>query len=464
MKLHAMLIFAFVSIPILAQAADPNIPSAKPAQFDYFRSETKADKDARMAWWRNARFGMFIHWGAYSAAAGKYNGKDTYSEYVMNEAQIPAAEYMKLAAGLKPADFNVARVVSLAKEAGMKYLVITSKHHDGFCLWDSKYTDFDLSGSTGYKQDLLRQFSDECRKQGVTFCLYYSVMDWAHPDYLPRRGWDKRPTDTADFQKYVDYLKNQVSELISNYGPLGVIWFDGEWEKTWTAQYGNDLYNYIRNLQPCVIINNRVSKGRKGMKGVYDPNIFAGDFGTPEQLIPATGLSYDWETCMTISENWGYVERDKKIKSYTDLIRKLIDTASKGGNFLLDIGPKPDGSVRQEDIDRLTAIGRWMQTNSDSIYGTSASIFPALKFGKSTTKENTIYLHIFDWPADSKLRIPALISLPKSVYVLSERDKKLEITSSAGEFIITLPRVAPDPAVTVIALEFDSPAVLVPES
>jgi alpha-L-fucosidase len=320
----------------------------------------------------------------------------------------------------------------MAKDAGMKYIVITSKHHDGFCLFDSKMTDYDIMDATPFKRDIMKELADQCRKQGIKMCWYHSIMDWHHPDYLPRRRWEKRSAEGADFSRYVTYMKGQIKELVENYGDIGVLWFDGEWEKTWNSDLGNDLYKYVRSLQPDIIINNRVSKGRAGMAGTYDPEKAAGDFGTPEQEIPATGLGYDWETCMTMNNHWGWNKNDKNWKSTQDLIRKLIDITSKGGNFLLNVGPKADGTFPEESIERLAAIGEWMKVNGQSIYGTNASIFEKLQWGRCTTKPGKLYLHVFDWPADGKLIVPGLITKAKSAYLLSNRRKKAECGISTG--------------------------------
>ena len=280
------------------------ITSSASAQ-DYLH-ESKAEKDTRMQWWREARFGMFIHWGLYSIPAGEWKENTNHAEWIRTTAQIPVEEYDKFVSQFNPVKFNAAEWVRLAKDAGMKYIVITSKHHDGFCLFDSKYTDFDVM-STPFKRDILRELADACRREGIKMCWYHSIMDWHHPDYLPRREWEKdRSAHGADFNRYFQHVKNQLKELLTNYGEIGVLWFDGEWEATWNTRYGKDLYNYVRSLQPSIIINNRVGAGRSGMEGFTKEGEFAGDFGTPEQEIPATGLpGIDWETCMTMNDHWG---------------------------------------------------------------------------------------------------------------------------------------------------------------
>ncbi|MBU4253021.1 MAG: alpha-L-fucosidase [Acidobacteria bacterium] len=420
------------------------------------QQETRAQFDERMEWWREARFGLFLHWGLYAIPAGEWKGETNHAEWILQTAQIPVDEYVRFAPQFNPVEFDAADWVRMAKEAGMKYIVITSKHHDGFCLFDSEMTDFDVMDATPFKRDILKELAEECRKQGLKMCWYHSIMDWHHPDYLPRRSWENRAADDADFDRYVDYMKAQVKELITNYGEIGVLWFDGEWEKTWTPERGLDLYCYVRSLQPNIIINNRVGKGRAGMAGTYDPGSASGDFGTPEQEIPATGLDYDWETCMTMNDYWGYNRNDPNWKSEIDLIQKLSDIASKGGNFLLNVGPTAEGLFPPESVERLAAIGRWMKTNGDSIYGTTASLFEKLDWGRSTTKGRTLYFHVFDWPADGRLVVPGLLTKADRAVLLSSSGEPLDMFVEDDHAVITVPAEAPDKAVSVVACTFAS--------
>ena len=319
MKLLLTLLLSFVSVAHAQEVAARN-----------FLNESNAEREARMKWWTEARFGMFIHWGLYSIPAGEWKGSTNHAEWIRTTARIPLDEYDKFVPQFNPLKFNAAEYVRMAKNTGMKYIVITSKHNDGFCLFDSKYTDFDVM-STPFKRDIMKELADACRKEGIKMCWYHSIMDWHNPDYLPRRDWETdRPTAGADFDRYIVHMKNQLRELVTNYGDIGVLWFDGEWESTWNTKYGTDLYNYVRNLQPSIIINNRVGAGRSGMEGFTKAGEFAGDFGTPEKEIPATGLKgVTWETCMTMNDNWGFNKHDNNWKSTEDLIRKLSDIASK---------------------------------------------------------------------------------------------------------------------------------------
>lgn len=423
-----------------------------------FMQEASAEKNKRMQWWREARFGMFIHWGLYAIPAGEWKGETRHAEWIRTTAEIPLQEYNKFVSQFNPAGFNAEVWVRTAKDAGMKYITITSKHHDGFCLWDSKETDFDVM-STPFHRDILKELADACRKiGGIKLCFYHSIMDWHHPDYNERRTWEKnRPVEGTDRKTYINYMKNQLKELVTNYGDIGVIWFDGEWEGFWTHADGVDLYNYVRSLKPDIIINNRVDKGRGGMAGMTTAGGYAGDFGTPEQEIPETGLpGVDWESCMTMNNNWGYNKADKNYKSAKDLVQKLVDIASKGGNFLLNIGPKADGTFPQESIDRLKAIGDWMKINGESIYGTTASPFEHIKWGRVTQKKSAdktlLYLHVFDWPQDGLLRLNGIANNPQMVYLLATKEK-LGVISNGNSVIIQLPAAAPDPVNTVIVLE-----------
>lgn len=434
--------------------------------------ETTEEKDTRMEWWRDARFGMFIHWGLYAVPAGEWNGGTNHAEWIRTTAQIPLETYDEFLPQFNPVKFDAIEWVRMAKAAGMKYITITSKHHDGFCLYDSRHTDFDVMSSP-FKRDIMKELADACHDADIKICWYHSIMDWHHPDYIPRRGWEKdRTEDGADFDNYVEYMKKQLKELLTNYGPIGVLWFDGEWENTWNNDYGEEIYNYVRSLQPDIIINNRVGASRAGMEGMTQEGGFAGDFGTPEQTIPATGLSgVDWETCMTMNGHWGYNAVDKDFKSSKDLLQKLADIASKGGNFLLNVGPTAEGLFPQESIDRLAAMGKWMDKNGEAIYGTNASPFKSLDWGRCTQKSleggTRLYLHVFDWPENGKLVIPSLGSQSIRSFILTDPNQdELVISRDRDAVIIDLPSDAPDQYNSIVILDivgepvvFESPRI-----
>ena len=412
----------------------------------------------RMDWWRESRFGLFIHWGLYSIPAGEWDGQTGHAEWIMTTARIPVPVYETHLEQFNPVRFDADEWVRMAKDAGMRYIVITSKHHDGFCLFDSKHTDYDVM-STPFKRDILKELADACRREGIRLCFYHSIMDWHHRDYLPRRGWEDRSAEGADFERYVEHLRNQVTELLTNYGDIGVMWFDGEWESTWNHEYGQALYELCRELQPDVIVNNRVDKGRAGMAGMTR-GAFAGDFGTPEQEIPETGTpGVDWESCMTMNRHWGYNKNDHDWKSARDLVRTLCDISSKGGNFLLNVGPTAEGTFPQEAVDRLRAIGDWMDVNSEAIYATQASPFEHLSWGRATVRAGhgdeptTVYLHVFDWPTGGVLDVPGMGNEVVRAYLLTDRDKDLEVARGEGSIAIAVGGAAPDDYVSVIAME-----------
>ncbi|MCL4220830.1 MAG: alpha-L-fucosidase [Phycisphaerales bacterium] len=420
--------------------------------------------DQRMEWWREARFGMFIHWGLYSVPAGEWNGQTGHGEWIRTTAQIPLEQYDQLLERFNPVEFDADAWVKMAKDAGMKYIVITSKHHDGFALFDSKVSDFDVM-ATPFQRDIMAELAAACEREGIVMCWYHSIMDWHHPDYLPRRTWEtNRPVGDADFERFVEYLHAQVTELLTNYGPIGIMWFDGEWEATWNHDRGQALYDLCRRLQPDVIVNNRVDVGRGGMAGFSDDG-YAGDYGTPEQEVPATGLpGVDWETCMTMNTHWGWNQNDTNWKSTQELIRLLVDIASKGGNFLLNIGPRADGTFPPQSVTRLQEIGNWMKLNGESIYGTTASPFDALPWGRCTMRTgketSTLYLHVFDWPKDGVLLVPGLGSPIRSARLLSDNDRPLAWERGDSDVRITLPPLAPDARCSVIALEVEGTPVV----
>lgn len=375
-------------------------------------AKQKVDKDKRMAWFREAKFGMFIHWGLYSVPAGIWADKKFGGgvEWILAQAQIKVNDYQPLIKQFNPTKYNAKEWVRIAKDAGMKYIVITSKHHEGFGLWDSRLTDWDIA-NTPYKKDLLKQLAEACKEAGIKLCFYHSIMDWHHPDYLPRRGWDPRPEHKANFENYVKFMKAQLKELLTNYGDIGILWFDGEWESTWTHEMGKDLYSYVRKLQPDIIINNRVDKGRAGMAGMTQGDHFAGDYGTPEQEIPANGFGpgIDWESCMTMNDTWGYSSHDLNWKSSAKLVQNLVDCVSKGGNYLLNVGPTAEGLIPQPSIDRLADVGKWVRQNAEAIYGAQPSPFPRqLSWGRVTRKGNTLFLHVFDPKPGQVLELPGL--------------------------------------------------------
>lgn len=446
---------SFVGLLLLAGCAQSTSrpPGVSPA--------VEGSSAGRMTWWREARFGMFIHWGLYAIPAGEWGREKNYGEWIRDSAHIPIEEYDKFVSQFNPVKFNAEEWVALAKEAGVKYIVITSKHHDGFCLFDSAYTDFDVMAAP-FKRDIMKELSQACAQAGIRMCWYHSIMDWHHPDYLPRRPWEResRPETGADFPRYVAHMKNQLRELLNNYGPIGVLWFDGQWEGTWTNELGRDLEAYVRALQPDIIINSRVGRGG-GPYGIDRSQGGLGDYGTPEQFIPEAAIpGMDWETCMTMNDHWGYNQNDANWKSSKELIRMLIDIASKGGNFLLNVGPTAEGLIPQPSVERMRDIGAWLRTNGEAIYGTQAGPFkqsPA--WGRCTQRElpggdTRLYLHVFDIPPEGKLVLNGILNEPKGTHLLvSGPQADVEARRVEDRIEVTLPRMTPAGAAFVVVLD-----------
>lgn len=397
-------------------------------------NETVEQRDTRMEWWREARFGLFIHWGVYSVPAGTYNGEQIggIGEWILLRAKIPVAEYKSYAKDFNPVKYDPEAWVKMAKDAGMKYIVITSKHHDGFALFDSKVSDWDIADASPYGKDLLKPLVKAAKKEGIKIGFYYSqAQDWTHPGgaksgYKEGEYWDEAHAGNFD-----EYLKEiaypQVEEILSNYD-LDILWWD---TPRWMNKERAEFLRPLISLRPGLITNNRLGGGYKG------------DSDTPEQHVPATGIEgRDWEVCMTMNHTWGYKSYDNDWKSTEDLLYKLIDIASKGGNFLLNVGPKPDGTIPQASIDRLAEIGSWMDIYSESIYETVASPFRRPWWGRCTRKElengdTRLYLHVFDWPKDNELLVPVNNEAIQS-YSLADEDEKFKVDKTGGGLLVRL--------------------------
>lgn len=326
---------------------------------------TTTTADARMQWFRDAKFGMFIHWGLYAIPAGKWDG--TYApgagEWLMNDRHIPVADYEKLAPQFNPTQFDAKEWVRIAIDAGMKYIVITTKHHDGFCLFKSKLTTYTVE-HTPFGRDVMAELSTAAREAGLRIGWYHSIMDWHHPDaqrtFHPNYNDGKRKAPNFD-RYYRDYLKPQVGELLTNYGQIDLMWFDGEWIADWNNEYGKDLYEHCRKLQPKIIVNNRVGPGRHGFEGTTAEGAFAGDYDTPEQQVPKEALKRPWESCITMNGTWGFRTDDTNWKLTQQLLKTLQEVNAKGGNLLLNVGPEANGKIPQASVDRLKEMGEHLR-------------------------------------------------------------------------------------------------------
>jgi alpha-L-fucosidase len=414
--------------------------------------ETKEQRDTRMAWWREAKFGMFIHWGVYAVPAGTYKGEQIkgIGEWIMLRGKIPVAEYRAFAAQFNPVKYNPDDWAKLAKEAGMKYVVITAKHHDGFALFPSDVTDWDVADATPYKKNLIGPLAEATRRQGLKFGTYYSqAQDWTHSGgaksgFKEGEGWDE--AHKGSFDEYLQKIAvPQTREILTRIMP-DVLWWD---TPTWmTTNRATPLHELLA-LRPGLITNNRLGGG------------YRGDTETPEQFIPATGFGdRDWETCMTMNDTWGFKSYDHNWKSTEVIIRNLVDIVSKGGNYLLNVGPTAEGEIPAPSIERLKAVGAWMRVNGDAIYGTTASPFWRLAWGRCTKKVTanggTLYLHVFDWPTDGKLIVPGLQTKVTRARMLAT-GAKVSVAMEKDSVVLSLPAQAPDAIASVVEVEFTGP-------
>ncbi len=435
--LHITVVLSFAAVLILFAAG-----AKAGASPDPYARETRVQRDRRMRWWREARFGMFIHWGVYAVPAGEYNGEQVggIGEWIMNTARIPVSAYRAFARRFNPTSFDAEAIVRLAKTAGMKYIVITTKHHDGFALFSTSVSDWCFQGATPFRRDPIAELAAACRRHGIRLGFYYSqAQDWINGGSSCNGFWDA--AQQRDMDSYIDRIAvPQVRELLTRYGRgvPAVLWWDTPCDMT--PERASRLVSLL-SLQPGIIHNNRLGGG------------YAGDTETPEQHIPASAMKHrDWETCMTLNDTWGFKRSDTNWKSAATLVHNLIETASKGGNYLLNIGPDATGAVPEASVERLQAVGAWMRINGEAIYGTTAGPLQNLPWGRCTARPGRLYLCVTDWPANGRLAAPLLVSVRRA-WLLARPRTTLTTEPTDEGLLIHVPKESPSPYAGVIVLD-----------
>ncbi|MCL4215444.1 MAG: alpha-L-fucosidase [Candidatus Hydrogenedentes bacterium] len=404
-----------------------------------------------LARWQAWRFGMFIHWGPVSLEGTEIGWS--------RGREVPREEYDQLHTQFNPAQFDAREWVRIAQDAGMRYMVITSKHHDGFCIWDSALTDYDIM-STPFQRDILKELSGACREAGMPFGTYHSILDWHQPDYNVESAPGKGPGYSLpegvapSMDRYQAYLEGQLREIVTNYGPLHSMWFDGEWEKPWTAERGWQLLRFCRELDPKMLVNNRVGGGRHGMQGTTKEGFAPGDYDTPEQQVGTMNTERPWETCMTICRQWAW-KPDDDLKSLDECIRILVQTAGGDGNLLLNVGPMPDGRIEPRQVDLLRRIGAWLDVNGESIYETRGGPFVPGKWGVSTHKGSKVYVHVLEWDGE-QVQLDGLTETITSAALMD--GAAVAFDQSPEKIVLTLEKSRHDAADTIVVLTLDGTA------
>jgi alpha-L-fucosidase len=448
-----------LALSILLSSASSTGTAAPPTESEQI-ALWASDRDARMAWWRDARFGMFVHFGLYSPAGGFWDGKryeQHYAEWIQHWAAVPCAEYARqMKPKFAPAVGFADAWADLARDAGMRYAVMTSKHHDGFTLFNSKEPYSlanEIAGGTNISpagRDVAREFADAMRARGLKAGFYYSLLDWQHPDAFEMAlpGYPK-DGHARDHERYRAYMRGHVNELLSNYGPLSTIWFDYSDPTHQGAAWGAaQLMADMRAKQPEILVNNRLFFGLENKNG---------DYGTPEKYVPPTGLpGMDWEVNHTLNESYGFSAHDANWKDTGEVVRLLSDIVSKGGNLLLNIGPDAQGRVPEAAQKTLRGVGAWMRTHGEAIYGTTASPFQRLAWGRATQKPGILYLHVWEWPADGRLIVP-MQGKVRAARLLGA-DAPLRAVASeqeSGRLVVELPAKPVDPSCSVVRLDLE---------
>ena len=398
---------------------------------------------------------MFIHWGPYSYLAGEWNGQrvpvGTEAEWIMQRFNIPVSAYRKMAREFNPTHFNADTWVELAKATGMKYLVITAKHHDGFAMYQSKVSKYNIVDWTSFKRDPVKEISEACRKDGVRFGVYYSHReDWDDPNGFGNT-WDY-DLSKKDFSRYLEEKsKPQLRELLSFYGPISLVWFDRGMD---TAEHAGQFRDIVHQLQPACLINGRIGSYGQDLMGDYQ--------NMNDNGIPTDGLQEYWEAPQTLNTTWGYSKFDQQWKTPGDVIHRLVEIVGKGGNYLLNVGPMADGTIPAASVSTLEKVGAWMKANSESIYGTSASPLQPQPWGRTTLKGNKVYLHVFSWPSAGTISISGLNNDVLSAYSLTNPSLKLKAAKVNGTTLISIPSAPLDAVDSVFVLELKGEAQVEP--
>ena len=408
-------------------------------------AQVPPERLAARQWFQDARFGLFIHWGVYSLLA---NG-----EWVMQQRKIPVADYEWLATSFNPVKFDAREWVALARRAGVRYITITARHHDGFSIFRSAHTPYNIVDWTAFGRDPLKELADACREAGIKLFFYYSQLDWHHPDYWPRgrTGHDTGRPDNGDWKRYIAFMDAQLTELLTNYGPLGGIWFDGMWDKPDADWQLDSTYALIHRLQPAaLIIPNHHERPRPGE-----------DAQTFEQDLPGANTAgfntafvseeLPLETALTINGSWGFNITDKQFKSVRTLVGYLVRAAASNANLLLNIGPRPDGTIGPEQVARLDSIGGWLRVYGSSIYGTRGGPVPPRSWGGTTRRGDTVFVHVLDWP-DRALTVPVPPGSVRAARLL-RTGARVPIVAADGAVVIMLPARDPDEIDQVVVLE-----------
>ena len=435
-----------------------------------FKSEEKAiatdqvlESEQRMEWFREAKFGLFIHWGPYSMLEGEWNGRNVEvgrnAEWIMKFLKIPVKEYRELSKEMNPVKFDAREWVRLAKETGMKYLVITAKHHDGFAMYKSDVSPYNIVDWTPFKRDPLKELAEACAEEGIIFGVYYSHReDWNHPggygnNWEYNNDWGENLYNPEKFDNYLNELaKPQLRELLTNYGPVGMVWFD---RGLYTKEQAADFVKLVRELQPTALINSRIGHYNQENQGDFQEMADKG--------IPPGGLDDYFQTPQTLNQTWGYSKYDTLWKSPETVIQQLVAVVSRGGSFLLNIGPKGNGEIPDATIKVFREVGKWVNRNAESIYGTSANPFGELEWGYATVKGSKLYLFVRDWPQNKVISLSGLKTPAKTAYLLTDASAKLSVEQTDNLVSITLPPEAPDYPLSVIVVETEGPPEAYPQ-